>query len=83
MVDRSHKAVAPEKIRPQGLPRDEVVRRYQELRAKTLAFAQETDAPLKEHTTEHPFPVFNTLNAYQWLLYIPLHNLRHDQQSRK
>ena len=28
----------------------------------------------------HPFPIFKVLNAYQWLLYIPLHNLRHDQQ---
>jgi hypothetical protein len=35
---------------------------------------------LKEHNSDHPFPVFKTLNAYQWLLYIPLHNLRHDQQ---
>jgi hypothetical protein len=29
---------------------------------------------------EHPFPVFNMLNAYQWLLYIPLHNARHNRQ---
>ena len=35
---------------------------------------------MKDHTTEHPFPVFNTLNAYQWLVYIPMHNLRHDLQ---
>ena len=24
--------------------------------------------------------VFGTLNAYQWLIYIPLHNLRHEKQ---
>ena len=80
MVDRSHKAIAPEPIRPQGLSKDEVIRRYKEARAKTIAFAQDTQVLLKEHTSEHPFPVFNTLNAYQWLLYIPLHNMRHDQQ---
>jgi hypothetical protein len=80
MVDRSHKAVAPEQIRPQGLSKDEVIRRYKDARAKTIAFARDTQIPLKERTSEHPFPVFNTLNAYQWLLYIPLHNLRHDQQ---
>jgi DinB superfamily len=80
MIDRSHKAQAPEAIRPQGLSQDEVIRRYKEARAKTLAFAQETDVALKEHTTEHPFQFFNTLNAYQWLIYIPLHNVRHDQQ---
>ena len=43
-------------------------------------FVKDTQLPLKEHNSEHPFPVFNRLNAYQWLLYIPLHNLRHDQQ---
>jgi hypothetical protein len=46
----------------------------------TIKFVQDTQLPLKEHNSEHPFPVFKTLNAYQWLLYIPLHNLRHDQQ---
>jgi hypothetical protein len=80
MVDRSHKATAPEPIRPQGLSKEEVIRRYKESRARTIAFALDTQIPLKEHTSEHPFPIFNTLNAYQWLLYIPLHNMRHDQQ---
>src|SRR5205809_1067772 len=42
MVDRSHKAIAPEPIRPQGLSKDEVIRRYKEARAKTIAFAQDT-----------------------------------------
>jgi hypothetical protein len=38
------------------------------------------DRPLKAHTLDHPFPVFGTLNAYQWFLYIPAHNLRHNKQ---
>lgn len=80
MVDRRNKASAPEAIRPQGLSKDEVIRRYKEERGKTIQFAEGTQAALKEHTTEHPFKVFGTLNAYQWLIYIPLHNLRHDQQ---
>jgi hypothetical protein len=80
MVDRSHKATAPEQIRPQGLSKEEVIRGFKEARAQTIAFARDTQIALKEHTSEHPFPVFNTLNAYQWLLYIPLHNLRHDRQ---
>ena len=80
MLDRSHKATAPEQIRPQGLSKEEVIRRYQEARGETLKFARETQATLKDHTTEHPFPVFNTLNAYQWLIYVPLHNMRHDLQ---
>src|SRR5262249_5020355 len=80
LLDRSHKAVSPESIRPQGLSKAEVIRRFKEARAKTIKFVQDTQLPLKEHNSEHPFPVFKTLNAYQWLLYIPLHNLRHDQQ---
>ena len=46
----------------------------------SLAFALETTATLAEHTRDHFRPVYGTLNAYQWLLYIPLHNLRHNQQ---
>lgn len=81
MVDRSHKAQAPEAIQPQSkLSRDEVIQRYKEGRARATKFIEETQAPLKEYTADHPFPVFGTLNAYQWLIYIPLHNMRHDQQ---
>ena len=69
MLDRSHKAVSPESIRPQGLSKAEVIRRFKEARAKTIKFVQDTQLPLKEHDSEHPFPVFRTLNAYQWLLY--------------
>ncbi len=80
MLDRSHKAQAPEPIRPTGMTRSQVIERYKIARAKTLHFAETTDLPLKEFTAQHPFPVFNTLNAYQWLIYIPLHNLRHGMQ---
>lgn len=78
---RVGRAQAPFEIQPSGkLTRDEVIKRFKEIRAKTLAFAQQTDLPLKEHTFDNPFPVFSTLNAYDWLLYIPFHNLRHDKQ---
>jgi hypothetical protein len=81
MVSRDRKAQAPEAIVPTGkLTRDDVIGKLKDARAKTLKFAEETRLPLKAHTVDHPFPVFNTLNAYQWLIYIPLHNLRHNQQ---
>jgi hypothetical protein len=81
LPNRGVRAQAPIEIRPTGkLSRDEVIGRYKELRARALAFAEKTDAPLKAHTVEHPFRVFNTLNAYDWLLYIPLHNERHNKQ---
>jgi len=77
---RRHEAlVAPQEIRPRGgLTRAQVMARFKEQRARTLAFAQETEAPLKAHTAPNPF--FGAINAHQLLLYIPLHNLRHDRQ---
>src|SRR5215475_12113028 len=81
MVNRDRKATAPESIVPSGkLTRDEVIAKLKESRAKTLKFAEETKLPLKSHTYDHPFPVFGTLNAYQWLIYVPLHNIRHNKQ---
>ena len=81
MPDRSHKAQAPEPIQPHNKwTQEETIARYKELRARSLKLINETDTPLKNHTADHPFPVFGTLNAYQWLIYIPLHNIRHNQQ---
>lgn len=81
LAGRKGKAQAPESIVPSGkLTREEVIKKFKEVRAKTLKFAEETQVPLKAHTLDHPFPVFGTLNAYQWLIYIPLHNIRHNKQ---
>jgi DinB family protein len=81
MVDRTHKATAPEAIQPHAkISREEVIQRYKEQRAREIQFAEDTQVALKEHTVDHPFPVFGTLNAYQWLIYVPLHNVRHNQQ---
>jgi len=79
--DRSKTFPAPEPLRPrsQWAP-DETIARYQEARARSLRFIKETGQPLKAHVSEHPATVFSTLNAYQWLLYIPLHNIRHNRQ---
>jgi len=74
-------AQAPQEIRPvEGLSRDEVVRRFNESRAEIKAFVETLDRPAKEHIVEHPFPVFGSLNAYDWLLYVPLHTVRHSRQ---
>jgi uncharacterized damage-inducible protein DinB len=81
LVNRQGKAQAPESIVPTGkLTRAELINGLKASRAKTMKFAEETQLPLKAHTFDHPFPVFGTLNAYQWLIYIPLHNMRHNQQ---
>jgi len=82
LAARMGKAQAPEPIQPlkRKMTRAEIMTMYKEGRAETLKFIESTDQPLKAHTLDHPFPVFGTLNAYQWLLYIPAHNLRHNKQ---
>ena len=81
LPDRSLKAAAPAPLEPHHhWTREETMARYKEGRARTLEFVEQVDQPMKDHCAEHPFPVFNMLNAYQWLLYIPLHNARHNRQ---
>ena len=78
---RLGKAHAPQVVAPSGaLDRAEIMRRFAELRAASLKLVEETQLPLKAHLAEHPFPAFNLLNAYQWALCLPLHQMRHDQQ---
>jgi hypothetical protein len=81
MPSRTGRAQAPVEVRPSGtLSRDEVIKRFKEFRAKVRTFTEKTDLPLKAHTLDHPFPVFGTLSAYDWLVYVPLHTIRHNKQ---
>lgn len=79
LPNRSTKVDAPAAIKPrQAMTRQQLMTRFTEQRARALAYVQETEAPLKAHTAANPF--FGPLNAHQWLLYIPLHHLRHNLQ---
>ena len=79
LLDRSGKATAPDALQPKSkLTREEIISRYKTARAKTREFATTTDAALKEHLVPNPF--FGPLNGYDWLIYVPLHNMRHDLQ---
>jgi hypothetical protein len=81
MAPRLGKATAPEPIVPSGkLTQAEVRDLFESQRVEIEKFARDTQVELKEYTVEHPFPVFGTLNAYQWLIYAPLHTERHDKQ---
>jgi hypothetical protein len=78
---RTGKAVAPDRIVPRaGLTPGQVKERFGGQRTDMVRFARETQVALKEHTLAHPFPIFGMLHAYQWLLYVPLHTIRHNQQ---
>ncbi len=81
MPDRSGRAQAPQEVRPEGkMTRDEVLGMFREHRARVLQFVEQDRSPLKQHVVTHPFPVFGDLNAYDWLIYVPLHTLRHSKQ---
>ena len=81
MAPRLGKAQAPEPLVPSGkLTQAQVRERFEKQRVQIEKFAQDTQLALKEYTAEHPFEFFNTLSAYQWLLYLPLHTERHDKQ---
>lgn len=82
LAARRGKANAPEPIQPlkRKMTRAEIMTLFKEGRAKSMKFIETTDVPLKAHTLDHPFPIFGTLNAYQWFIYIPEHNFRHNKQ---
>ncbi len=83
LPDRSRKVQAPEPLNPLGagsMTRQQVLDAFRLKRLRTRQFAETTQLPLREHLTKGLFPIFDPLNAYQFVLYIPLHNLRHNQQ---
>jgi hypothetical protein len=81
MAPRLGKAQSPEPLVPTGgMTRAQAKERFESQRVEILKFTRENNDALKEHLAEHPMPVFNPLNAYQWLIYVPLHNLRHEKQ---
>ncbi len=76
-------ATAPMEIRPtENWDRARAIQEFYLVQGDVVAFVETLadNAPLKEHTAEHPFPVFNWLNAYDWLIYVPLHTERHSRQ---
>ena len=79
LAPRLGKVQAPEAIVPKGgMTPAQVKERFERQRAEIVKFATETKAPLKQYIIANPF--FGPLNAYNWLIYAPLHTMRHDKQ---
>ena len=78
--DRSHKAQAPEFLKPTGRwPTEaELAKTFEERRAATIEYIRTTNDDLRDHFFDHP--VFGTLDGYQWLLLISTHSARHTAQ---
>jgi uncharacterized damage-inducible protein DinB len=80
MPDRSHKAQAPEILRPTGrwATEAELTKAFEESRKVTMDYVRTTNDDLRDHFFDHP--VFGTLDGYQWLLLLSAHSERHTAQ---
>jgi hypothetical protein len=77
--DRSHKAQAPPQLVPTGRwTPDEALKHFLASREKTIAFMK-SEPGLRDHVTEMP-PMGQSLDAYEWLLFISAHSKRHTEQ---
>lgn len=80
--DRSHKAQAPEPLKPTnrfGSP-EEAVKHFLESRAKTEVFLDSTP-DLRQHVSDSPLGM--KLDAYEWVLFLAAHSERHLKQIQE
>lgn len=80
MPDRSHKAQAPEILRPTGRWSTEadLIKAFEDARKSNMDYIRTTNDDLRDHFFDHP--AFGTLDGYQWLLLIATHSARHTAQ---
>jgi hypothetical protein len=80
--DRSHKAQAPEPLKPTnrfGSP-DGSVKHFLESRAQTEDFLNNTP-DLRQHVSDSPLGM--KLDAYEWVLFLTAHSERHLKQIQE
>jgi DinB family protein len=80
MPDRSHKAQAPEILRPTGrwATEPDLTKAFEDSRKATMDYIRTSNDDLRDHFFDHP--VFGPLDGYQWLLLISAHSARHTAQ---
>jgi uncharacterized damage-inducible protein DinB len=80
MPDRSHKAQAPEMLRPTGrwATEAELTKAFEESRKANMDYIRTTNDDLRDHFFSHP--VFGPMDGYQWLLLLSAHSGRHTEQ---
>lgn len=80
MPDRSHKAQAPEILRPTGrfATEADLSKAFEDARKANMDYVRTTNDDLRDHFFDHP--AFGTLDGYQWLLLIATHSARHTAQ---
>ena len=79
-TDRSHKAQAPEPLRPERRwPNPaELVKHFKEARDAHIAYIEKTPDDLRGHFG--PFGPLGPIDAYQWILMLSSHTERHTAQ---
>jgi len=78
--DRSHKAQAPEFLRPTNrwATQAELIKAFEDSRKATMDYVRTTNDDLRDHFGPHP--LLGPLDAYQWILLISAHTERHTKQ---
>jgi hypothetical protein len=78
--DRSHKAQAPEFLKPTNrwATEAELVKAFEDSRKATMDYVRTTSDDLRDHFGPHT--AIGTLDAYQWILLISAHSERHTKQ---
>jgi hypothetical protein len=81
--DRSHKAQAPEPLKPTGkfATREELVKHFKDARAKEIAFLEQTKEDLRSHIANNP--ALDAMDAYQWIIFNGAHSKRHTAQIQE
>ena len=80
LPDRSHKAQAPEMLRPTGrwATEADLTKAFEDARKANMDYIRTTNGDLRDHFFDHP--VFGALDGYQWMLLISAHSARHTAQ---
>lgn len=78
--NRTTKAQAPEILKPIGRwkTRDALTEEFKKSRGAVVELIQNSNEPLRDHFG--PNPVFQELDAYQWIFFIAAHTARHTAQ---
>jgi hypothetical protein len=80
LPDRSHKAQAPEFLKPTGrfATREELVKTFEDERKATMDYVRTSNDDFRDHFGPHP--LLGPLDGYQWILLISGHSERHTKQ---
>ena len=78
--DRSHKAQAPEFLKPTNrwATEADLTKAFEDSRKATMDYVRTTNDDLRDHFGPHP--LLGPLDGYQWILLISAHSERHTKQ---